>query len=95
MKSRAMRRHNDWRKAIRKRNIVHDVFPKNDDGTVTDYYPHLHQYSKGKIHCSCPLCSAKTKNKSPRRSHAWAPSVNWDYADKKKIIDMEQQIEDM
>lgn len=21
-----------------------------------DYYDNLHQYSKNKIHCSCPLC---------------------------------------
>lgn len=24
-----------------------------------DYYDNLHQYSKNKIHCSCPLCKTK------------------------------------
>ena len=27
------------------------------------YYKHEGSYSKGKIHCSCPLCAVKTKNK--------------------------------
>lgn len=26
-----------------------------------DYYDNLHQYSKNKIHCSCPLCRTKRK----------------------------------
>lgn len=24
-----------------------------------NYYDNLHQYSKNKIHCSCPLCNGK------------------------------------
>ena len=48
-------RHNSWRKAIRKRNIDRNVHWGGD------WYDNLHQYSKGKIHCSCELCSAKTR----------------------------------
>lgn len=49
-------RHNSWRKAIRKRNIDRNVHQGGGD-----WYSNLHQYSKGKIHCSCKLCSAKTR----------------------------------
>ena len=41
-------------KALRKFNIVkslHNYW----------YYPHFGMYRKGKIHCSCPLCRAKTR----------------------------------
>ena len=27
------------------------------------FYKNLHEYSKGKIHCSCPMCRRKTNNK--------------------------------
>ena len=30
-----------------------------------DYYDNLHQYSKNKIHCSCPLCREQRTN-SPK-----------------------------
>lgn len=29
-----------------------------------DYYDNLHQYSKNKIHCSCPLCRERRTNSS-------------------------------
>lgn len=51
----AERRHNDWTKAIRKMKICRDNYG-------WQYYDNLHQYSKNKIHCSCPMCSAKTGN---------------------------------
>ena len=52
MRNLAEKRHNDWKKAIRKRNIIHNY--------GFDYYDNLHQYSKNKIHCSCPMCRGKT-----------------------------------
>ena len=54
-------RHNSWRKAIRKRNIDRSVRQRCSWGSCGDWYNNLHQYSKGKIHCSCELCSAKTR----------------------------------
>lgn len=54
-RNRGERRHKDFSKAIRKRNL---------DRSICDYdglYKNLHQYSKNKIHCSCPFCSAKYK----------------------------------
>lgn len=56
MKDLAVKRHNDWKKAIRKRNIcIHEY--------GQEYYDNLHQYSKNKIHCSCALYTAKTNTK--------------------------------
>ena len=52
MRTVAEKRHNDWKKAIRKKKII--------NAYGWDYYDNLHQYSKNKIHCSCPLCSGKT-----------------------------------
>lgn len=57
MRPTAEKRHNDFTKAIRKRNLDRALSP----GVYHhDWYDNLHQYSVNKIHCSCPLCSAKT-----------------------------------
>ena len=47
------------RKALRKRRIAEEVYWGGKDHR---YYNNLHQYSKNKIHCSCPLCSEKARN---------------------------------
>ena len=88
MRTRAERRHNDWQKAIRKRNIVKDVW---NDGT--ELYDNLHQYSKNKVHCSCYMCSCKTNNKGKRRKMYgnYAPSYNPSVSDIKKIERMDYE----
>lgn len=43
------------------------------------YYEDDGRYSKGKIHCSCPLCAAKSKN------------GNWKHSDLIKIERLKQQ----
>lgn len=55
------------------------------------YYNNLHQYSKNKIHCSCPMCSAKTKNKGHRKKNWWAPPHNYKISDVRKINRLEYQ----
>ena len=55
-KRRALRRKNNYCKASRKRKIALNV------NGIT--YDNLHQYSKNKIHCSCPLCSFNHKKKT-------------------------------
>ena len=76
-----------------KRRIAREVYPYNDFGW--DYYQHLHQFSKNKIHCSRPLCSAKTRNKGKRRKncHGFSPSINYKPSDMRKIVamDMDEQ----
>lgn len=77
----ALKRHNDFIKAIRKRNIC-----KNNYGW--EYYDNLHQYSKNKIHCSCPLCQSKTgKGKSIWKNEG-IDGKNWKHSDLKKIMEM-------
>ena len=55
-------RANNWKHAIRKRKIARAVY-HNDK----DYYDNLHQFSKNKIHCSCPKCREVEKKISEQR----------------------------
>ena len=71
--SSAYNRHMTWKKAIRKKKLDDAIgWPGHP------MYDNLHEYSKGKIHCSCPMCSAKSNNKGKRRRlHGnYAPSWN-------------------
>ena len=77
MRTRAERRHNDKKKALRKRYITRNAYYSYSID-MQDYYDNLHQYSKNKIHCSCPICSAKTRNKGHRRKRKnYAPAINY------------------
>ena len=44
------------------------------------------QYSKGKIHCSCPMCRNKTGG------GAWTPEPNWKHSDAVTIKAMDQEM---
>ena len=84
MRTRAEKRHNDWKKAIRKKKII--------NAYGWDYYDNLHQYSKNKIHCSCPLCARKTRGKTVKKTGG--PGENWSIKDEKRIEEMQDQIFD-
>ena len=90
MRNRAEKRHNDWKKAIRKKKII-NVYG-------WDYYDNLHQYSKNKIHCSCGMCSRyrKTNNRGRKRKIPgnYAPSKNWSESDRRRLDEMEDQLLD-
>lgn len=95
MRTRAERRHNDWRKAIRKYRIDKETsIWLHLTNKPWLYYDNLHEYSKNKIHCSCGMCSRcyKTNNKGRRRKiHGnYAPSKNWSVRDKKRIATMDE-----
>lgn len=77
MKTRAERRKNDYNKAIRKKNICEHHYGWG-------YYDNLHQYSKNKIHCSCPICSAKTNK--------YGNTPNYKHSDELKIDSMNAQL---
>lgn len=87
--SSAYNRDMSRRKALRKRRIAKQRDPE------FEYYKNLHQYSKGKIHCSCPMCSAKTRNKGKRRYLAgnYSPSINYKLSDLKRqtAMDLDEQ----
>ena len=55
-------RTNDWKHAIRKRKIARAVYHSDKD-----YYDNLHQFSKNKIHCSCPGCQGVGEKISNQR----------------------------
>ena len=90
MRTRAERRELDVRKALRKKAI--------SDRWVTSwnpdwhYYDNLHQYSKNKIHCSCPWCSIKTKNKGPR-GNTWFPAHNWKKSDLVQVMKLREELD--
>lgn len=85
-KKRAKRRHNDVKKAIRKRKITREVYGEKN------YYDNLHQYSKNKIHCSCPLCSGKTSPKKNGHYYGLTGSTkSYHSSDAKKMEEMEEQ----
>ena len=50
-RTRAYRREVRNKAIARKKRIVKNVY------YMDNWYPHDGQYSKGKIHCSCPLCA--------------------------------------
>ena len=73
-------------KALRKRRIDNDIygFLNREHG----YYNNLHQYSKNKIHCSCPMCSAKSTKYKGR-----GLLINYKISDVRKIQKLEYRDE--
>lgn len=59
-RTKAERRHNDWVKIHKKAHIIKDVW-EDEDWYENFWEKQMHRLSKNKIHCSCPMCSAKTK----------------------------------
>jgi hypothetical protein len=82
---RALRRKLNMSKARRKAFISRNVYG-------LDWYRHLHQYSKNKIHCSCGLCRSKTNNKTHK--HVWFPAMNWQMCDLRRIQEMDDEERD-
>lgn len=88
MRPTAEKRHNDYKKAIRKFRIDRETMPT---GWNQYMYDNLHQYSKNKIHCSCLFCRAKTaKRKCP-----WSGGKNWSIADQRELDKMNYQEEEI
>ena len=92
MSSRAYNREITRRKALNRRRLARKIYPCDEN----DYYDNLHQYSKNKIHCSCPMCSAKTRNKRKRRGNGYgfAPSINYKISDQRKVDAMEEDLKE-
>ena len=74
------------RKALRKKRITeHYYWHRNGE----PYYDNLHQFSKNKIHCSCPMCSQKTKNKGKRKRKNYNPTHNYKASDLRRKVLMD------
>ena len=78
-RSRAYNRDVSKRKALRKKRLAEEVYY---NGKEYPYYNNLHQYSKNKIHCSCPLCREQRTN-SPK---------TFSVSDQKKFDDITDQL---
>lgn len=91
MRTRAERRRNNINKALRKKKIAKEVY--GSPSASWEYYDSLHQYSKNKIHCSCPICSMKTKNKGKRKSIN--KNFNPPLYMRKRLDEMDYEIEEM
>ena len=75
-RDRGEKRKIDFTHALRKKNKAETIgLNKN-----CPYYDNLHQYSKNKIHCSCPICSGKTSKNG------------YTNTDKKKLLNLEEQL---
>lgn len=101
--NRGKRRKLNVTKALRKKRIAEEI------GHIV-YYDNLHQYSKNKIHCSCPMCSgtAKTNSKHVNKGGAKSPCKpygvfgttnhrnrkNWGISDLKQIERMDVDMSD-
>lgn len=103
MRGRAWRRYKNYTKAKRKRKIdINSNWWPPEYAALFNYevrtrrigwYDNLHQYSKNKIHCSCPMCSAKTRNKGKRRKNKpYAPSINYRRMDLRRQQAMDADI---
>ena len=75
-RDRGEKRKIDFTHALRKKNKAETIRINGD----YPYYDNLHQYSKNKIHCSCPDCSGKTSRDGYTNS------------DKKKLLNFEEQL---
>lgn len=76
MRTRAERRRNNIIKSLRKQKLCQEIYHLN-------WYDNLHEYSKNKIHCSCPMCAAKTNGKKIK--YGWQPKFNPTIKDLKQI----------
>ena len=77
------------KKALRKQKIAKKLYGG-------ERFDNLHQYSKNKVHCSCPCCSRKTNNKGKNRlkSGNYNPSKDWKHSDAQKIESTEQKLQE-
>ena len=90
MRTRAERRYLNKKKALRKRWITRNAYSSYSID-MQEYYDNLHQYSKNKIHCSCPMCSSKTNNRGRLKWYGIGRR-NWKHSDLIKIDRLESQL---
>ena len=85
-RGKAWRRHKDYSKAKRKKKISDEVYHWTIPGSA--FYDNLHQYSKNKIHCSCPICRNKSRNSGAAAlySGVYNPTI----MDARRQLDMDQ-----
>jgi len=68
MKTTAERRHNTITKQHRKVDIVKDVYNIHSVDPLLANKRFIGKLKKGKVHCSCSMCSTKTKTHGLKHS---------------------------
>lgn len=84
-KDRGERRKINFLHAVRKRKIDRQ-YPLGDKYPM---YNNLHQYSKNKIHCSCPDCRGRSIG------HGDNSIEQYKLSDKKKLNEMESKLNEI
>lgn len=87
-------RRRSFIKALRKQKIDREVhwplyYRGTTKGEPIGWYKNLHQYSKNKIHCSCPMCSSKTSGKGYNRFKRVVSGKCYKVSDARKIQRLE------
>lgn len=90
-RNRAWRRKKNYSKGKRKQKIAIALFgyPSECIAIKTPFNNHVGQYIKGKVHCSCMMCSAKTNNRG-----RYGRAINYKHSDEMKVNSMKEQIHD-
>ena len=86
-----------WRRKINFHKALHKKHISSYYCITHDWYSNLNQYSKNKVHCSCPICKgSKTKAEwytTGRYARNWKPSdfkkqerMDYDYKEYMQLI---------
>ena len=80
------------------RDVFNISFPRGREVSHEGYWlpywivNYRGKLNKGKIHCSCGICSSKTRNKGKRRKVKggnWSPSINYNHKDMQRLFQMD------
>ena len=82
----ARKRQLDRNKQKRKMQIVKNTW--HEPELLENNPKYVGHLVKGKIHCSCPICAAKTNPKRGTLEHGWK------HSDKKKLIKISNELLD-
>ena len=88
MKNLNYRRYQRRRNIKRKKYIIENIFKDDLKYFCADQPGRL---DGNKIHCSCPSCRNKTRNKGKKRRGNYHRSINYKLADLKRQISMDDQ----
>lgn len=83
-KNKSYRRYQHKKHAIRHKKITKQIY------NIDNYFDTFNKYDSFKIHCSCPWCSPRTRNKGRHRNTKnCAPSINYKMMDKRRQMAMD------
>ena len=71
---RAVCRKNDYRIIERKKRILESYSKEVLEGWTNNQF---HRLAKGKIHCSCPMCRSKTRERGWKHSDQVKLAKGW------------------